>query len=213
LETQNETQKIKLVNEIILNKEMNVKSRILKLLSIVERDGIHRLAKHLEETDFFTTPASTKFHGVYIGGLAHHSYNVFKNFWRKCLELKLKLEVDSIIVVGILHDLCKIDLYVKQPDGTYRYNPKYNGTKHGERSVQYILDFSEMKRDELTLIRYHMSIFSSKEYSYYGDYYVKELFESIKLDDERKIIIFASSDLEETIGEANREGLTPSQKN
>lgn len=43
--------------------------RVVELLNSVERDGISDLLKWLEESDFFTAPASRAYHGAYIGGL------------------------------------------------------------------------------------------------------------------------------------------------
>lgn len=43
----------------------------------VTRPGADRLLKWLEGTDFFTAPASTKFHGACECGLVMHSINVY----------------------------------------------------------------------------------------------------------------------------------------
>ena len=43
----------------------------------VTRPGADRLLKWLEGTDFFTAPASTKFHGAFECGLVMHSINVY----------------------------------------------------------------------------------------------------------------------------------------
>lgn len=40
--------------------------RVVELLNSVERDGISDLLKWLEESDFFTAPASRAYHGAYI---------------------------------------------------------------------------------------------------------------------------------------------------
>lgn len=46
-------------------------------LSQVTRPGADKLLEWLKSTDFFTAPASTRFHGVYPGGLVKHSLNVY----------------------------------------------------------------------------------------------------------------------------------------
>ena len=41
--------------------------RVVALLNSVERDGVSDLLKWLEESDFFTAPASRAYHGDYVG--------------------------------------------------------------------------------------------------------------------------------------------------
>ena len=53
-----------------------MKQRFLELLRETKREGIEDLIKFLENSDFFTAPASTKFHGDYEGGLWEHSLKV-----------------------------------------------------------------------------------------------------------------------------------------
>lgn len=59
-----------------MNNEKN-KAEFLNLLRSTNRDGIENLIEWLESTDFFTAPASTKYHGAYPGGLLQHSINVY----------------------------------------------------------------------------------------------------------------------------------------
>ena len=42
----------------------------------IKRDGIDNLLQYLESSDFYTSPASTQYHGSYAGGLVEHSINV-----------------------------------------------------------------------------------------------------------------------------------------
>ena len=48
--------------------------------SLIKRDGAEDLLEYLcgSGSDFFTAPASTRFHGNYPGGLCEHSLNVFQ---------------------------------------------------------------------------------------------------------------------------------------
>ena len=46
----------------------------------IERDGAEELLEFLERSDFFTAPASTRFHSAFEGGLCQHSVNVYKRF-------------------------------------------------------------------------------------------------------------------------------------
>ena len=42
----------------------------------ITRRGADKLLEWMESTDFFTAPASTRFHAAYEGGLLEHSLNV-----------------------------------------------------------------------------------------------------------------------------------------
>ena len=79
------------------------KEMILDLLKSTEREGIDKLADYLtESTDFFTAPASTKFHNNFRGGLAQHCLNVYENF-KSLLEIKgVEMQEDSIIICALL---------------------------------------------------------------------------------------------------------------
>lgn len=47
---------------------MTNKERFIELLRSTKREGIEKLIDFLEKTDFFTAPASTRFHSSYEGG-------------------------------------------------------------------------------------------------------------------------------------------------
>ena len=130
-------------------------------------------------SDFFTAPASTRFPGSYAGGLVEHSVNVYdclKDYMERprVNELYgLTASDETIAVVSLLHDLCKINCYhegtrnVKDKDGkwktvvVYEYDdPMPYG--HGEKSVYIITGFMRLTREEAFAIRYHMG-FSEDE--------------------------------------------------
>ena len=67
---------------------MNTKDTIIKLLLSTKRDGIVQLIDHLMAKGFFESPASTRFHGSYVGGLADHSLAVYN----KLHELVTKID-------------------------------------------------------------------------------------------------------------------------
>ena len=48
----------------------------------IHREGADKLLAWLEKTDFFTAPASTRYHGAYEGGLAEHSIHVLSGCGR-----------------------------------------------------------------------------------------------------------------------------------
>ena len=44
----------------------------------IQREGLEDLLSWLQKSDFFSAPASTKFHGAYEGGLCEHSLDVYR---------------------------------------------------------------------------------------------------------------------------------------
>ncbi len=139
----------------------------------IKRDGADKLLDYLCSSDFFTAPASTRFHGSYPGGLCEHSLNVYD-----CLvdimnrpRMKEVYGVDyysdeSIAIVSLLHDLCKVDFYVEstrnvKENGVWKSVPFYTIDDklpygHGEKSVYIVSGFMRLTRDEAFAIRYHM---------------------------------------------------------
>lgn len=95
---------------------INIKDAIIAALSGVERTGIANLIKWLHEMDFFTAPASTMFHGNYEGGLAEHSWNVYDLLVKKNEQFQTQYLTDTLVICGILHDLCKTGMYVENLD-------------------------------------------------------------------------------------------------
>ena len=147
----------------------------------IHREGADRLLEYLcsPSSDFFTAPASTRFHGSYAGGLVEHSVNVYdclKDYMERprVNELYgLTASDETIAVVSLLHDLCKINCYhegtrnVKDKDGKWKTVAvyEYDDTMpygHGEKSVYIITGFMRLTREEAFAIRYHMG-FSEDE--------------------------------------------------
>ena len=103
-----------LTNEQI---EMNKKA-FISLISSIGREGMDttKLINKLEKSDFFTAPASTKYHCAYEGGLCEHSLNVYNNLVKLCSRDKLDAECyddDSLKIVALLHDISKMNIYEK----------------------------------------------------------------------------------------------------
>jgi len=113
---------------------MSVKENIINLLNEIDRPGKEKIIEYLEESTFFTDPASCSEHNAYEGGLAEHSFNVYHILDRNCsLHPDMAKLKDSIKIVGLLHDVCHIGTFqkvsknvtVKGPDGKNRV--KENG--------------------------------------------------------------------------------------
>ena len=85
--------------------------RVVELLNTVDRDGISELLKWLEESDFFTAPASHAYHGSYIGGLCEHSLNVYDEAKRLLAAYpEINVSEDTVIVSAFVEDLKDITL-------------------------------------------------------------------------------------------------------
>ena len=148
----------------------------------IKREGADKLLAHLmsSASDFFTAPASTRFHGAYEGGLVEHSLNVYEclvdymNRERVQELYGLEGSDETIVIVTLLHDLCKMNFYkpgfrnVKDDNGVWQKVPTYEIEDklpygHGEKSVYIISGFMRLTREEAFAIRYHMGFSGSEE--------------------------------------------------
>lgn len=68
----------------------------------IKRSGIDDLLAWLEKSDFFTAPASTKYHGAYPGGLLQHSLNVYAEIHRiKSAYPNIEVPDESLAIVSL----------------------------------------------------------------------------------------------------------------
>ena len=147
----------------------------------ITREGSDKLLDFLENrSDFFTAPASTRYHNAFEGGLLRHSLNVYH-----CLcaylerervknEYKLNVSPETAAIVALLHDVCKVNFYrtgwrnVKnEKTGQWEKQPRYEihdtiPYGHGEKSVYMISAYIRLTREEAMAIRWHMG-FSGEE--------------------------------------------------
>ena len=133
------------------------KQEFIHLLSFVERDGVQSLLEWLESTDFYTAPASTKYHGAYAGGLLEHSLNVFRRLVKRCPAA----DMDTLTITALLHDVCKVDFYEKEGEFGYRVNNLFP-IGHGEKSVILIVQHMKLTNEEIMAIRWHMGAFEDR---------------------------------------------------
>jgi HD superfamily phosphohydrolase YqeK len=122
----------------------------------------------LAAAGYFTAPASISHHGSYDGALFDHSYMVTKTLLDMTDRLNLEWErMESPIIVGMLHDICKIDSYAKISEATGAYEYKWNKnqiiTGHGDKSCIIAQKYICMTEEEIACIRYHMGAFTAKE--------------------------------------------------
>ncbi len=136
----------------------------------IKREGSAELLEWLQKTDFFTAPASTKFHGACEQGLVMHSISVFKTLVEKHFDPETD-NMESFAICALLHDLCKAEFYkvstrnVKNDEtGKWEKVPYYAVEDkfpfgHGEKSVFLIERFIRLKPAEAVAIRWHMGGF------------------------------------------------------
>ena len=148
----------------------------------IKREGADKLLEYLlsPQSDFFTAPASARFHLSEVGGLVTHSVNVYEAL-KGYLDSKRAKETygfnysdESIAIVSLLHDLCKVNVYkkgfrnVKDEKGawqrvdSFEYDDKLP-YGHGEKSVYIITGYMKLTREEAFAIRYHMGYSSTED--------------------------------------------------
>ena len=162
-----------------------MKEKFIELLRQTEREGIENLLRFLESTDFYTAPASTRFHGSKEHGLLEHSLKVYEILDKKIKDLGMEVPEDTIKISALLHDICKVNFYkidyrnAKNERGEWEKVPYYTVDDtmpfgHGEKSVMMLMEFIKLSADEKYAIRWHMGFTEPKEqYSTIGLAYQK----------------------------------------
>ena len=168
------------INKVPTNEEKDFnKKEFIRLLKDTKREGIDKLIEWLETTDFFDAPASGRFHGNYAGGLCAHGLCVYDHLLRlsKVYTDQLStIDKNSLIIVSLLHDLCKINSYKEdvrnvKVDGKwtqvpyYCFNPDYYFGGHGGKSVYYAMKYINLSEAEAAAINSHMGLYDKSQYS------------------------------------------------
>ena len=141
------------------------------------REGGDALLEYLKKSDFFTAPASTRFHLAEEGGLCAHSLNVYYRL-KELVANEAKpwaenVSDETVAICGLLHDVCKTGTYKvdyknqKQSDGSWAQVPYYTIEEvlpygHGEKSVYIINGFMRLTREEAMAINWHMGGFDER---------------------------------------------------
>jgi hypothetical protein len=140
------------------NVESN-RATIIDLLSMIERQGMESLIDSLLFSDYFTAPASTRYHNVFEGGLCQHSLNVTREFSKENDKWVKPLPQDSVILCGLLHDLCKVGAYTETARGYEKVKDFPKG--HGALSAARIEKRIKLTQPEKDVILFHMGFFSA----------------------------------------------------
>lgn len=144
---------------------------------------ISTILEWLRNNDFYTCPASTKYHEAFHGGLLLHSLKVY-NKLTELHQLKSfsKVNMGSATLVALTHDWCKIGKYEpyfrnekNQKTGlweeklAYKHSDKYLGLGHGPQSLMMVSQFcctkyTNLSFDEMAAIRWHMYTYDVTSY-------------------------------------------------
>ena len=118
----------------------------------------------LNQMGYFTAPASRGYHLAYEGGLADHSINVTKELVKLTNDNNLKWKnARSPYIVGLFHDLCKCDQYIRTESG-FEYNNDSLLRGHGEKSAIMAGQIITLNVEEICCIRYHMGAYYKKDW-------------------------------------------------
>lgn len=154
-----------------------MKNQYLELLRTTEREGMDNVITKLEKLGFFEAPAGTHSYLSKRGGLMEHSLNVYstamdirESLIKRDENIEDMLPLDSVVIVCLLHDVCRADIYkptskeIKHSseagDNTKRYDVDYHNFPigHGEKSVIVLLRIGlDLTDDEILAIRWHMN--------------------------------------------------------
>lgn len=142
--------------------------------TFIMRDGIENVLSLLAKTDFYTAPASSKYHDSHEGGLVKHSLRVFSELDTSMREIERE-RMESIAIVALFHDICKIGYYkveyrnTKDENGKWIQVPYYTVDDkfpmgHGDKSIYMLLQAGfKLTDEEAIAIRWHMGLAVPKE--------------------------------------------------
>ena len=147
----------------------DLKGQFIEEALKIKRDGVPEFVEYLKTTDFFTAPASAKYHNAVEGGLVEHSLAVYDVAHEINKLFEINLDNDSVSICGLFHDVCKANFYTKEIrsrkiDGKWQKVEAW-GYKdllpmgHGEKSVYIIQKFVKLTDPEALSIRWHLGGF------------------------------------------------------
>lgn len=172
----------------------------------ITRPGIAELMAWLDAGDFYTAPASTRYHESFEGGLALHSLNVFHHLVQLNEHYATEYSLETLAIVALFHDICKVGCYKtsmrnvkdeatgvwsKVPFYTFDEDFKYGG--HGSKSVFLLQNFIRLTPDEAVAVNCHMGVEN-------GKWEVNDAFRACPL-----AFLLHTADMASTIPDLNKE--------
>lgn len=167
-----------------MDQRMINKERFISLFNSVHRKGMDKLLNWLKQSDFFTCPASTRYHDSCEGGLLHHSLCVYDEAERLLAAYpEIEVPEDSVIIATLFHDLCKVNFYTTEQRNRknketgqwesydyYAVDEKFCYGGHGSKSVFLLQNFIKLTPEEAVAINAHMGAFGGDANSVSGAY-------------------------------------------
>lgn len=146
---------------VLKNKVVNREEQFKRLISFIEN-----------ETEWLTSPASTKYHLCEEGGLLEHSVNVAETMLKIKASIAQEITDESCVIVALLHDLGKVGMpgkpqyiinepsekqkkYGYKPDYPYRFNSELTYLSVPVRSIYLALQHISLTEEEVQAIVYH----------------------------------------------------------
>lgn len=143
-----------------------------------------RALSWLETTDFYTAPASTKYHDNDASGLLRHTLKVVNNVTELSHMSQFKdVNLAEAILAAIVHDWCKINFYeeymrnVKDDEtgkwekvSAYRCKDSEFPFGHGVTSLFIAEKIFKLSVEQALAVRWHMSLSDVSEYEKYDLY-------------------------------------------
>lgn len=148
----------------------------------------NNIVAYLSSTDFYTAPASSKYHDVFEGGLVFHNLQVYNQILELSKVFKFRnIDIGSAVFVALVHDWCKISTYVKYQKNmknpatgeweaidAYRVNDGSTGRLgHGPQSVVMAMrlcntQYTALTDEEIAAIRWHSYTYDVTSYDIYA---------------------------------------------
>ena len=139
--------------------------------------------KYLVENGFFVKPASISHHSNHTGGLFDHSFEVMAVLEDITKRFDIQWQDKrSPYIVGMFHDLCKMDDYVDEnakdivmmgTGSPVSKNPKWIRNDscilsgHGDKSVMLLSQFLNLTEEEIFCITFHMGAYDTGKWKQY----------------------------------------------
>lgn len=137
------------------------------------REGIDKIVRFLDDTDFYRAPGAAVYQSNYAGGLLDHSLITFATAARVCGAMKEvmpsisgRLPDESVAIASLLHGVCKVGYYRaeekrrRRTDGEWESYDYYVADDnfpigHSEKSVIMLVTLGlKLTPDEMIAIRY-----------------------------------------------------------
>lgn len=157
-------------------------SRFEAEMGKVNRPGVDKLMKYIQGSDFYTAPASTKFHLSCEGGLLQHSLNVLDALrgllvfnpitglyeYQVAGKVAAEFPAESVTIAALLHDVCKTHFYAtamrnvkNEKTNRWEKQPYYTiddkmPLGHGPKSAMIVKQYIELTTPEMYAIWWHM---------------------------------------------------------